>query len=46
MGNIAKEQPVDFGFRKVPRGKKAELIGGIFSDVAGKYDLMKTGPIA
>ena len=29
-----------FGFREVPRGEKAKLVGRVFTSVAGKYDLM------
>lgn len=30
----------DFGFRSVPAGEKARLVRGVFSSVAGRYDLM------
>ena len=30
----------DFGFRAVPAGEKAKLVRGVFSSVAGRYDLM------
>src|SRR5512138_1951225 len=30
----------DFGFAEVPAGEKAGLVGGIFSRVARRYDLM------
>jgi demethylmenaquinone methyltransferase/2-methoxy-6-polyprenyl-1,4-benzoquinol methylase len=31
---------VDFGFEDVPRAEKSGLVGAVFSDVAGRYDLM------
>jgi demethylmenaquinone methyltransferase/2-methoxy-6-polyprenyl-1,4-benzoquinol methylase len=31
---------VDFGFRRVPEGDKARLVGGVFDSVAQRYDLM------
>ena len=34
------ENLVDFGFRKVAKGKKQSLVQGVFSDVAENYDLM------
>lgn len=30
----------DFGFQRVPRDKKAELVRGVFDSVAARYDLM------
>ena len=30
----------NFGFKRVPREKKAGLVGGVFSRVSGYYDLM------
>jgi len=35
-----KEDQVDFGFKKVERSQKANLVKDIFSSVAKKYDLM------
>lgn len=34
------EQQTHFGFRQVSTGDKGKLVGGVFSSVAGKYDLM------
>ncbi len=34
------EDLVDFGFDQVPRDAKSGLVGEVFSDVAGRYDLM------
>jgi len=34
------EDTTDFGFRKVEKDKKKELVAGVFHSVAGKYDLM------
>ncbi len=34
------EDPVDFGYRAVPRAEKPGLVRGVFSSVAGRYDLM------
>jgi demethylmenaquinone methyltransferase / 2-methoxy-6-polyprenyl-1,4-benzoquinol methylase len=34
------EPTADFGFRKVPRDDKQKLVGGVFSSVARRYDLM------
>lgn len=31
---------VDFGYRRVPAGEKAHLVGRVFDSVAGRYDLM------
>lgn len=33
-------EPVDFGFRKVPREEKAQRVDKVFSSVASRYDLM------
>lgn len=35
-----EEDLVDFGFDQVPRSEKNSLVGAVFSDVAGRYDLM------
>jgi demethylmenaquinone methyltransferase / 2-methoxy-6-polyprenyl-1,4-benzoquinol methylase len=32
--------PTDFGFQSVPEEEKAKKVAGVFSSVAGKYDLM------
>jgi len=34
------EKTTHFGFRDVPTGQKQKLVGGVFSSVAAKYDLM------
>jgi demethylmenaquinone methyltransferase / 2-methoxy-6-polyprenyl-1,4-benzoquinol methylase len=34
------EPTADFGFREVPRDDKQKLVGGVFSSVARRYDLM------
>ena len=34
------DKPADFGFRTVAAGEKAGLVRGVFSSVAGRYDLM------
>jgi demethylmenaquinone methyltransferase/2-methoxy-6-polyprenyl-1,4-benzoquinol methylase len=36
----AVSDTVSFGFRSVPKGERQGLINGIFSAVAGRYDLM------
>ena len=33
-------EPVDFGFREVPREEKARRVDEVFSSVASRYDLM------
>ena len=38
--HAAVPDPVDFGYRQVPRGEKARLVRGVFESVADKYDLM------
>jgi demethylmenaquinone methyltransferase / 2-methoxy-6-polyprenyl-1,4-benzoquinol methylase len=35
-----EEQQADFGYRRVPIGKKQALVSGVFRSVAGRYDLM------
>jgi demethylmenaquinone methyltransferase / 2-methoxy-6-polyprenyl-1,4-benzoquinol methylase len=34
------KKPTDFGFQQVPEGEKARRVAGVFSSVAGRYDLM------
>ncbi|WP_334133086.1 class I SAM-dependent methyltransferase, partial [Silanimonas lenta] len=34
------EGTTHFGFRDVPVAEKARLVRGVFTSVAGKYDLM------
>lgn len=34
------EVEVDFGFRRVPRDAKPDLVQGLFTSVAGRYDMM------
>ena len=34
------ERQTHFGYRQVKVEDKAKLVGGVFSSVAGKYDLM------
>ncbi|MBI1238088.1 MAG: bifunctional demethylmenaquinone methyltransferase/2-methoxy-6-polyprenyl-1,4-benzoquinol methylase UbiE [Alphaproteobacteria bacterium] len=36
----ASDETAPFGFRDVPAGEKQRLVGGIFSSVARRYDLM------
>src|SRR5262249_39413902 len=35
-----KEETASFGFQDVPKAEKASRVRGVFSSVAGKYDLM------
>ena len=34
------EKPVDFGYQKVSPAEKTKLVGGVFKEVASRYDLM------
>ena len=34
------KQPVDFGYQKVSPVEKTKLVGGVFKEVASRYDLM------
>ena len=38
--NHARRRTASFGFREVPEAQKAPLVRGVFSSVAGRYDLM------
>ncbi|MBV9248203.1 MAG: class I SAM-dependent methyltransferase [Acetobacteraceae bacterium] len=38
--NPASDQIADFGFRRVPRAAKAEMVRAVFDSVARRYDLM------
>jgi len=36
----AEQSSASFGFRDVPEGEKKGLVGGVFTSVANRYDLM------
>ena len=38
--NHARRRTASFGFRDVPEAQKAPLVQGVFTSVAGRYDLM------
>jgi demethylmenaquinone methyltransferase/2-methoxy-6-polyprenyl-1,4-benzoquinol methylase len=37
---MSDDKTTDFGFEQVPEGEKARRVAGVFSAVAGKYDVM------
>src|SRR5690349_11165488 len=37
---MKENKTTDFGFQQVPEDEKAERVAGVFSSVAGRYDLM------
>lgn len=39
-GSTTNDQTTHFGFRDVPKEEKQKLVAGVFSSVAGNYDLM------
>ncbi len=40
MTKQVPDNTTHFGFREVPAERKQELVGGVFTSVAGRYDLM------
>ncbi|SEP01126.1 class I SAM-dependent methyltransferase [Aquisalimonas asiatica] len=38
--NARDDDPIDFGYQRVPRGDKARRVGEVFSSVASRYDMM------
>ena len=40
MSNQSNARTTHFGYREVPLSQKQELVGEVFTSVAGKYDLM------
>jgi len=40
LGGMTADTTASFGFRDVPEAEKEALVRGVFSSVAGKYDLM------